>query len=91
MLRCKNRLPTVSQEFLTRNDPKVRKQSCGQCRPKVRGRFAFFFPLPEILQFKGGEAFLLTVGAFLLTVKLLCSQSLSSQSLKALLRCTFPL
>ena len=33
-----------------------------------------------------GEAFLLTVGAFLLTVKLLCSQSL-----KALFRCTFPL
>ena len=33
-----------------------------------------------------GEAFLLTVGAFLLTVKLLCLQSL-----KALLRRTFPL
>ena len=33
-----------------------------------------------------GEAFLLTVGAFLLTVKLLCLQSL-----KALIRLTFPL
>ena len=33
-----------------------------------------------------GEAFLLTVGAFLLTVKLLCLQSL-----KALTRRTFPL
>ena len=33
-----------------------------------------------------GEAFLLTVGAFLLTVKLLCLQSL-----KALIRRTFPL
>ena len=33
-----------------------------------------------------GEAFLLTVGAFLLTVKLLCLQSL-----KALIRGTFPL
>ena len=33
-----------------------------------------------------GEAFLLTVGAFLLTVKLLCLQSL-----KALVRRTFPL
>ena len=32
------------------------------------------------------EAFLLTVGAFLFTVKLLCLQSL-----KALIRCTFPL
>ena len=35
---------------------------------------------------KTGEAFLLTVGAFLLTVKLLCLQSL-----KALIRRTFPL
>ena len=35
---------------------------------------------------KGGEAFLLTVGAFLLTVKLPCLQSL-----KALMRRTFPL
>ena len=34
----------------------------------------------------GGEVFLLTVGAFLLTVKLLCSQSL-----RALVRRTFPL
>ena len=33
-----------------------------------------------------GEAFLLTVEALLLTVKLLCLQSL-----KALIRCTFPL
>ena len=33
-----------------------------------------------------GEVFLLTVGAFLLRVKLLCLQSL-----KALIRCTFPL
>ena len=33
-----------------------------------------------------GKAFLLTVGAFLLTVKLLCLQSL-----KALIRRTFPL
>ena len=33
-----------------------------------------------------GEAFLVTVGAFVLTVKLLCLQSL-----KALIRCTFPL
>ena len=37
-------------------------------------------------QFGEGEAFLLTVGAFLLTVKLLCLQSL-----KALIRYTFPL
>ena len=36
--------------------------------------------------FPMGEAFLLTVGAFLLTVKLLCLQSL-----KALMRRTFPL
>ena len=35
---------------------------------------------------KRGEAFLLTVGAFLLTVKLLCLQSL-----KVLIRCTFSL
>ena len=35
---------------------------------------------------KRGEAFLLTVGAFLLAVKLLCLQSL-----KALIRSTFPL
>ena len=34
----------------------------------------------------GGEAFLLTVGAFLLTVEVLCLQSL-----KALIRRTFPL
>ena len=34
----------------------------------------------------GGEAFLLTVGAFLLTVKLLCLQSL-----KALIRSIVPL
>ena len=39
----------------------------------------FIFSLP-------GEAFLLTVGAFLLTVKLLCLQSLM-----ALIRRTFPL
>ena len=39
------------------------------------------------LKFKnGGEVFLLTVGAFLLTVKLLCLQSL-----KALIKHTFPL
>ena len=36
-----------------------------------------------------GGAFLLTVGAFLLTVKLLCLQSL--KALKALIRRTFPL
>ena len=36
--------------------------------------------------FSAGEAFLLIVGAFLLTVKLLCLQSL-----KALIRRTFPL
>ena len=36
--------------------------------------------------FAWGEAFLLTVGAFLLAVQLLCSQSL-----KALIRRTFPL
>ena len=41
------------------------------------------FPNPKIFM---GEAFLLTVGAFLLTVKLLCLQSL-----KALIRRTFPL
>ena len=37
-------------------------------------------------QFEKGEAFSLTVGAFLLTVKLLCLQSL-----KALIRRAFPL
>ena len=37
-------------------------------------------------KFQRGEAFLLTVGAFLLTVKLLCLQSL-----KALIRLSFPL
>ena len=39
-----------------------------------------------IVQFKSGEAFSLTVGAFLLTGRLLCLQSL-----KALIRRTFPL
>ena len=37
-------------------------------------------------QFRGGGLFLLTGGAFLLTVKLLCLQSL-----KALIRRTYPL
>ena len=51
-------------------------------------------PLPPCLSARdvkggkgvSGEAFLLTVGAFFLTVKLLCLQSL-----KALIRRTFPL
>ena len=43
-------------------------------------------PHPHIQVKNMGEAFLLTVGAFLLTVKLLCLQSL-----KALIRRTFPL
>ena len=42
-------------------------------------------PQPQY-RIKLGEAFLLTVGAFLLTVQLLCLQSL-----KALIRHTFPL
>ena len=40
----------------------------------------------EVAVLRMGEAFLLTVGAFLLAVKLLCLQSL-----KALIRRTFPL
>ena len=42
--------------------------------------------LPPLLIIDVEGAFLLTVGAFLLTVKLLCLQSL-----KALIRRTFPL
>ena len=39
------------------------------------------------VNFGKGEAFLLTVGAFLLTVKILCLQSLKA----LIMRCTFPL
>ena len=46
----------------------------------------YVFIFPEVPKNLKGEAFLLTVGAFLLTVKLLCLQSL-----KALIRRTFPL
>ena len=47
---------------------------------------SFLPPLSLYLHIGLGGAFLLTFGAFLLTVKLLCLQSL-----KALIRCTFPL
>ena len=53
--------------------------------------FALILAFPDVRPsldhgFSRGEAFLLTVGAFLLTAKLLCLQSL-----KALIRRTFPL
>ena len=64
--------------------------SCDFLRfPAVSCSFAQIAALQSVTlrpQKISGEAFLLTVGAFLLTVKLLCLQSL-----KALIRRTFPL
>ena len=51
-----------------------------------RSFLAVEYPLTKVHHLQKGEAFLLTVGAFLLTGKLLCLQSL-----KALIRCAFPL
>ena len=93
-------LASLNLEHLGCNDTSiehVRSIPVGRC---MSGRFSdsnadiYVRPLPPLyhapqkryLPEKKGEAFLLTVGAFLLTVKLLCLQSL-----KALIRRTFPL
>ena len=48
--------------------------------------FGHFLEICVVPTIRGGKLFLLTVGSFLLTVMLLCLQSL-----KVLIRCTFPL
>ena len=56
------------------------------CRRQGLGYFVWSWGINCVILAGRGEAFLLTVGAFLLTVKLLCLQSL-----RPLIRRTFPL
>ena len=73
-------IPTKCPTKVSTEVPRKTVHSSGRGSPVLFSLVLFLDPQ------KKGEAFLLTVGAFLLTVKLL-----RLQSLKALIRCTFPL